>query len=330
LFVVSFYQFVRTLAAFTLDHDERRVMDPLAEVLSDLRLARSFYARAEVRAPWGLAFSIADGPSFHFVVAGNCWLRLDAERIPLGPGDLALLPNGEAHQLAAPSEAAATPLAALPSERIGDNAAQSRFGGSGEPALLICCGVGFAGPIAHPLVELLPRVLLLRREAHGQVEGQLGTTLNMLGEEALSLRPGTTAIMTRLADVLVLQAIRAWLECDDTQQSGWIAALRDPEIGRALALMHRRAEEPWTVATLASEVHLSRSIFSDRFTRRVGTTPMRYLTRWRMSVASSWIRDERMPASEAALRLGYSSEAAFSRAFKRHLHMSPSALRRGR
>ena len=304
-------------------------MDPLADVLQDLRLARSFYARAEVSAPWGLAFSVADGPTFHMVVSGHCWLRLDAERIPLEAGDLALLPRGKDHQLAAPAEAAATPLAALPSERIGVNAARSRFGGSGERSLLICGGVQFAGPIAHPLIELLPRRLVLRREEHDRAGDWLGATLALLGGEALSLRLGTAAIMTRLADVLVLQTIRAWLEQDATRQQGWLAALRDPEIGQALALIHRRAEEPWTVASLAQEVHLSRSVFSERFTRLVGTSPMLYLTRWRMYLASSWIREERMPVGEAAHRLGYSSEAAFSRAFKRHLSVPPGMLRRG-
>ena len=304
-------------------------MDSLADILQDLRLARSFYARAEVSTPWGLAFSVADGPTFHMVVSGHCWLRLDTERILLGRGDLVLLPRGEDHQLAAPTEAAATPLAALPSERIGDNAARSRFGGGGAASLLICGGVQFAGPIAHPLIELLPRRLVLRREEHDQEGDWLGTTLALLEAEALSLRLGTAAIMTRLADVLVLQTIRTWLEQDAKQQQGWLAALRDPQVGPALALMHRRVEEPWTVASLATAVHLSRSVFSERFTRLVGTPPMLYLTRWRMYLASSWIREERMPVGEAAYRLGYSSEAAFSRAFKRHQQVSPGVLRRG-
>jgi AraC-like DNA-binding protein len=304
-------------------------MDPLTDVLRDLRLASSFFARSDARAPWGLAFSAEDGPSFHVIVSGRSCLRLDAERIALGAGDLVVLPHGEDHQLSDPADGPAVPLAALPSQLIGDNAALSRIGGSGAPTLLVCGGVRFAGPIAHPLVELLPRVLLLRRVEQGSANEWLETTLAMLGAEAVSLRPGTAAIMTRLAEVLVLQTIRAWLERDVDQQRGWLAALRDPEIGQALALMHRRAEERWSVTSLAAAVHLSRSVFSERFARLVGASPMRYLTRWRMSLASSWMREDRLSASEVAFRLGYSSEAAFSRAFKRHLHMPPGAVRRG-
>jgi AraC-like DNA-binding protein len=304
-------------------------MDPLSEVLRGLRLESSFYARMDAKAPWGLAFSAADGPSFHMVVSGRCWLRLDAERTALGAGDLTVLPRGEDHQVANPADGPATPLAALSSERIGDNAALCRFGGSGEPALLICGGVRFAGPIAHPLVEHLPRVLLVRREDQNKAHAWPDETLAMLGAEALSLRPGSTAVMTRLADVLVLQTVRAWLERGEGQQHGWLGALRDPDIGRALALIHRRGEEPWTVASLAQEVNLSRSVFSERFSRLVGTSPMQYVTRWRMSLARSWMRDEHLQSSEAAHRLGYSSEAAFSRAFKRYSQTPPGAFRRG-
>jgi AraC-like DNA-binding protein len=302
-------------------------MDTLTEVLRDLRLERSFYARSELRAPWGLSFSSKDGPSFHMIVAGHCWLRIDAERIPLEAGDLVLLPHGDEHQIANPVEGEAVPLMALPSKRVGHNAALLCYGGDGPEALLICGGVRFAGPLAHPLLKILPRVLLLHRDERAHEHAWLDATLTMLAAEALSPRPGSTAVMTRIADVLVLQTIRTWLERDQGQQLGWMGALNDPDIGSALALIHCRAEEPWTVASLAKEVHLSRSVFSERFSRLVGMSPMQYLTQWRMSLASSWMREERLSASEAAHRLGYSSEAAFSRAFKRHLQVPPGALR---
>ncbi len=307
-------------------------MDPLTDILRDLRLSSSFYARSELRAPWGLSFSVNDGPSFHVIVTGGGFLRINAERIPLGTGDLVLLPHGEEHQLADPAEGAAIPLAALPSERIGHNAALLCYGGDGADgaeSLLICGGVRFAGPIAHPLLELLPRVLLLHREELEGPPSWLDATLTLLGAEALSLRPGSAAVMTRLADILVLQTIRAWLERDEDRRPGWLGALGDPDIGRALVLIHRRAEERWTVASLAREVQLSRSVFAERFSRLAGMPPMQYVTRWRMSLARSWMREERMSASEAAYRLGYSSEAAFSRAFKRHLQVPPGVLRRG-
>lgn len=303
------------------------MIDSLTEVLRDLRLESSFYARSELRAPWGLSFSVKDGPSFHMIITGHCWLRIGEERIPLEEGDLVLLPQGNEHQIADVPEGTAVPLSALPSQRVGQNAALLCYGGDGPAALLICGGVRFAGPLAHPLMDILPRVLLLHREEHEKA--WLDTTLTMLGAEALSPRPGSTAVMTRLADILVLQTIRAWLERDNGQQIGWLKALSDPDIGRVLALIHRRPEEPWTVDSLAREVHLSRSVFSERFSNLVGMSPMQYVTRWRMSLAGSWMREERMSASEAAHRLGYSSEAAFSRAFKRHLQMPPGVFRRG-
>lgn len=303
-------------------------MDSLTDILRDLRLESSFYARSDLRAPWGLSFSVKDGPSFHVIVTGHCWLRIDAESIPLEAGDLVLLPHGDEHQIVNPPEEEAIPLAALPSERVGQNAALLCYGGDGPAALLICGGVRFAGPLAHPLLDLLPRVLLLHREEQEGAHSWLDATLTMLGAEALSLRPGSVAVMTRLADILVLQTIRAWLECDEDRRLGWLGALSDPDIGSTLALIHRRAEEPWTVASLAREAHLSRSVYSERFSRLVGVSPMQYVTRWRMSLASSWIREERMSASEAAYRLGYSSEAAFSRAFKRHLQVPPGVFRR--
>ncbi|HKF37651.1 MAG TPA: cupin domain-containing protein, partial [Ktedonobacteraceae bacterium] len=166
-------------------------MDPLTDILLDLRLSSSFYARSELRAPWGLAFSVEDGPSFHVIVSGRCFLRIDTQRIPLQTGDLVLLPHGEEHQLADPAAGAAIPLAALPSERIGQNAVILCQDGDGAESLLICGGVRFAGPIAHPLLELLPRVLLLHREELEGARSWLDATLTLLGAEALSLRPGS-------------------------------------------------------------------------------------------------------------------------------------------
>lgn len=307
-------------------------MDALTDILQDLRLSWSFYARSDLSAPWGLAFSTKDGPSFHIIVKGRAFLRIDTQSIPLQTGDLVLLPHGTTHQLASAREGPAIPIMELPSERIGHNAAILRSGGDGERSLLICGGVHFAGPVAPPLIELLPQVMLLRGaydQERKQEHSWLDTTLTMLGAEALSLRAGSVAMMTRLADILVLQTIRAWLDLEDNRQRGWLAALNDPDIGHALALIHHRAEEPWTVASLAAEVHLSRSVFSERFSRLVGMAPMRYVTQWRMHLASSWIREDHLSLSEVAHRLGYSSEAAFSRAFKRFLQVPPGAIRRG-
>ena len=184
------------------------MVDTLTDVLRDLRLESSFYARSELKAPWGLSFSVKDGPSFHLIVTGCCWLRIDVERIPLKAGDLVLLPHGEEHQIADPPEAEAVPLVALPSERVGQNAAVLCYGGDGPAALLICGGVRFAGPLAHPLLDLLPRVLLLHRDDQEGVHAWLDATLSMLGAEALSLRPGSAAVMTRTSVIFRNYSVR--------------------------------------------------------------------------------------------------------------------------
>jgi len=172
--------------------------------------------------------------------------------------------------------------------------------------------------------------MLLIRGHGGQSEKWVQNTLEMMTLEATTPRPGTPTVITHLADILVIQAVRDWLERSPATDAGWISAVRDPQVGRAIALIHRRPERPWSVASLAAEAHLSRSVFSERFTRLVGMSPMRYVTRWRMRLADTLIREQRLALSEVAGRVGYGSEAAFSRAYKREAGVSPGATRRHR
>jgi AraC-like DNA-binding protein len=154
------------------------------------------------------------------------------------------------------------------------------------------------------------------------------STLRLMAAEARELRPGGETIVTRLADILVIQAIRAWIEQDPAAQTGWLGALKDHQIGRALTLIHREPAHDWSVASLADEVAMSRSAFAARFTQLVGETPMYYVTRWRMQVAQNVLQVGDATVGEIALRLGYGSEAAFSRAFKRFHGIPPGAVRR--
>jgi AraC-like DNA-binding protein len=150
-----------------------------------------------------------------------------------------------------------------------------------------------------------------------------------MAAEAKDRKPGGDAVITRLADLLVIQAIRSWIAQDPAAQTGWLGALQDQQIGRAIALIHRQPARDWTVAALASEVAMSRSAFAARFTERVGEPAMRYVARWRMHVALTSLREEATALADVASRLGYRSEAAFSRAFKRVTGVSPGAARRG-
>jgi AraC-like DNA-binding protein len=152
--------------------------------------------------------------------------------------------------------------------------------------------------------------------------------LRLMAAEAGELRPGGEAVITRLGDILVIQAIRAWMESDPAAQTGWLGALQDPQIGRAISLIQRDPARDWTVASLADEVAMSRSAFAARFTELVGEPVMRYVARWRMHVAVAALKEEGATVGELADRLGYRSEAAFSRAFKRIIGVSPGAVRR--
>jgi AraC-like DNA-binding protein len=154
------------------------------------------------------------------------------------------------------------------------------------------------------------------------------SALRLMAAEAKELRPGGETVITRLADILVIQAIRAWIERDPGAQTGWLAALQDKRIGRAIALIHRDPSRPWSVASLASEVAMSRSGFAARFTELVGEPAMQYVTRWRMLVALTWLSEDDGALAGMAARLGYQSEPAFSRAFKRIIGTSPGAVRR--
>ena len=303
--------------------------DPLGEALHILRMSGTFYCRCEFTAPWGLILPEMPGTlMFHVVVSGRCWIEVDgAEPRQLQPGDLALVPHGEGHRMASEPGEPGVDLFALPRAYLGDRYEVIRQGGGGAPVTLLCGAVAFDQPAARNLIDALPRLLSV--DAADSLHAEwMQSTLRFIVAEARHLRPGGEAIITRLADVLVIQAIRAWIEQDPSAQSGWLQALRDPQIGHAMTLIHRDPGRPWTVASLAHEVAMSRSAFAARFAELAGESPMHYVTRWRMQIAASALREGTVTVGELAAQLGYHSEAAFSRAFKRFTGRSPGAVRR--
>jgi AraC-like DNA-binding protein len=300
--------------------------DSLSEVLQDLRLAEGSYGRCQLTRPWGIDLPPQSAARFHFVVSGSCWLQAPKTGgMHLHAGDVVLLPRGVGHTLTDAPKGRTRPLGDLPFQQVGERSFRLRTGGGGAPTLLACCSVTFAEPALHPLLELMPPVLLVR--GGGTTDKVLPALLEAMADEVSAQRLGAATIMTRLADVIITRVIRAWVEARSEDTTGWLAAIRDPKIGRALAGIHRRPGHPWTVASLADVALTSRSMFSQRFTSVVGMPPARYLTRWRMHLASLWLRNERLTVSETAARLGYESEASFSRAFKRSRGVPPSALR---
>ena len=304
-------------------------VDPLGEALHVLRMSGTFYSRCEFTAPWALVLpAIADSLMFHVVTSGRCWLEVEGtEPRLLQPGDLGLVPHGEGHRLASEPGVPGPGLFDIGRELVSERYEIIRHGGGGAPTTLVCGTVRFDHPAAHHLVSVLPRTISVEAWSSPQLEW-LQSTLRFMAAEARELRPGGETVITRLADILVIQAIRSWIARDRAAHAGWLGALRDAQIGRALTLIHRDPARAWTVASLAHEVAMSRSAFAARFTELVGETPMRYVARWRMHVAMTSLKEDGATLGELAPRLGYQSEAAFSRAFKRIVGVSPGAARR--
>jgi AraC-like DNA-binding protein len=303
--------------------------DPLGEALHYLRMNGAYYCRSELTAPWGLTLPPMPGYLwFHVVTSGRMWLETGAEEqgwIQLG--DLALVPRGEGHVLRSEPGAAAPGILDLERELVSDRYEILRHGEGGAPTGLICGAVRFEHPAAGNLIEILPSTIHIEASISPRLEW-MHSILRLMAAEAGELRPGGEAVITRLGDILVIQALRAWMESDPTAQKGWLGALRDPQIGRVISLIHRDPARDWTVASLARERAMSRSAFAARFTELVGEPAMSYVARWRMQVAVAALKEEGPTVAQLADRLGYRSEAAFSRAFKRIVGVSPGAIRR--
>ena len=303
--------------------------DPLGEALHFLRMSGVMYCRSEFTAPWALSLpALEDCLMFHVVTSGRCVLEVKgSDDHVLQPGDFALVPHGAGHQLSSEPGVPAAKLFDLPREQVSDRYEILRHGGGGAPTTVICGAVRFDHPAAHRLVTLLPKVISVDAWNSPELEW-IQSTLRLMAVEAKEQRPGGETVITRLADILVIQAIRSWIAKDPAARTGWLGALQDKQIGHAIALVHREPARPWTVESLANEVAMSRSAFAARFTELVGEPAMHYVARWRMHVALTWLKEEDAPVSEMASRLGYESEAAFSRAFKRFLGFPPGAVRR--
>ena len=314
-----------------------RFVDPLGEALHSLRMSGVFYCHSELTAPWGAQMpAMPDCLMFHLVVRGRCWLASVADPDGgvsggaagrwLGPGDFALVPHGRGHVLGSAPQVPTPPLFDLPREQLSERYEILRHGGGGEGTRIVCGAVRFDHPAARQMMALLPAVVCI--EAAGLQPGDwLPSLLHLMADEARQMRPGGEAVITRLADILVIQAIRHWLQHDAAAQGGWLGALKDPRVGRALARMQRDPAQGWTVGTMAEAAAMSRSAFAQRFTALVGMPALAWLTQWRMSLAQSWLAEGQAMA-EVAARTGYQSEAAFSRAFKRSVGKAPGGLRR--
>ncbi|MBJ6764525.1 AraC family transcriptional regulator [Myxococcaceae bacterium JPH2] len=301
--------------------------DVLADVLDSMRLSTVLYGRFELRAPWGIQFCA--NPVAHMVLVARGTARLEVEgvkeAITLSAGDLALLPHGGGHTI---RDAEGSPLHLLgkgecqPVRGVG----AIQLGGDGARTTLVA-GSFRVGATPRPLLfERLPRLVHIAAD-DPTVAPSLASTAQLLIAESAAATPGATVIMSRLADILLVQALRVHIASGQCGENG-LCALADPHISKALALIHEQPATPWTVESLASGVALSRSGFAARFTELVGMPPLEYLARWRMTQAAQLLRETELPLSELAETIGYQSEASFNRAFKRWEGSTPGVYRR--
>ncbi len=300
---------------------------PLNSVLSDLRLRGVHYCRTEVSQPWGLTLPYQDGVRFHFIVEGEAWLIIDDHApVLMETGDIVLLPRGSGHVIADQPGRRPTAVLDLAAQPIGDRVYRLRAGGPGEKALIICSTLLFEQPALHPLIAMMPKTLHVRRTAVH--DPALPVLIDLMTSEAQEEKIGWATVMTRIADVVVARLIRGWVDREGTVVTGWLAAMQDPHIGRALVAIHEHPETLWSIDALATQAGLSRSVFHRRFATLLDASPAKYATGWRMRVAGGWLSNGSMSVGQAAAKLGYESQAAFSRAFKRALGVSPGAFRR--
>lgn len=321
-----------TLPGQTMPFDQAapsRGFEPLGDVLHLLRLTGTFYCNPELSAPWAIDVPDMGGQMVLLVVTeGSCILQMEGgAEFSLSAGQLVLLPHGKPVVLKSDADAVVTPLFDIPAIRHSPSYETMIFGGGGAITRMTCGVLKLDHAAAERLQALLPPVI--RLDSFGQHAGPwIYSTLHYLAEEARNPKPGGETVLTRLTDILVVQAIRAWLQTDEALETGWLAALRDPRIGRALQAFHRAPQESWTIAALAVKAGMSRSAFAARFKQLTGEGVMQYALRWRMQLARMDLQEGERTLAEIAIGLGYESEAAFARAFKRIVGTPPGAYRR--
>ncbi|RIQ32484.1 AraC family transcriptional regulator [Jiangella rhizosphaerae] len=301
-------------------------MDALSQVVAVMRTGRPRSFRLQAVGSWGWRYPPVRGAAFHVVLQGSCWLRPEAgEPVALSAGDVVLFPHGTGHGLA---DAADTPLAELcagdPGHRVLAAGAQDA-----APDLVVLCGQYLLDrDRPHPMLAELPDLVHLPNRLGRNPS--LHAAVELLGREVDAPAAGSDAVVPALLDALLLYVLRAWFSdenCAGAHPRGWGAALRDDAVAAALTAIHEGPERPWTVESLGAVAGLSRAAFARRFTALVGSSPLAYLTWWRMTTAARLLADTDLPVGAVARRVGYTSEFAFAAAFKREYARPPGRYR---
>jgi len=317
-------------------------MDALSDVLRVVNLTGGVFLHAEFSAPWCIAARIspehcapAVGPAshliiYHYVIEGGFHIRVDGEKgddLAIGAGEVVLLPRNDLHFMG--SDLSLPPVAGSDIIQAPKDGGlfSIHHGGAGQRTRMVCGFLGCASAEGNPVLSTLPPLLKLTIDKGGAAEW-IRSTFQYAAEEVASGRPGSGTVLAKLSELLFVEAVRSYAEALPEGQTGWLAGLRDPHVGRALTLMHRDITRRWTVDDLGREVGLSRSALADRFIRLIGVPPMHYLASWRMQVATQKLRNTNASLAQVAEVVGYDSEAAFSRAFKRAIGAAPATWRR--
>jgi AraC-like DNA-binding protein len=315
--------------------------DVLSDVLRAVRLTGAVFFDFELSSPWvaeappsrEIAAKVMPGAQrvieYHLIARGSCWAHaIGDEPTLLREGDVIVFPQGDAHVLASAPGMRAEPNMTMFTRDSTPLPFVYELGGGGpDRARVVCCFLGLDERPYNPLLSSLPRVIHLSGRGPRSSVGWLGTMLNIAVGESGAGRPGGENILARMSELMFVEMLRQYLESLPDAEKGWLAGLRDPVVGQALAAMHGDPRAAWTVESLAKHVGVSRSVFAERFTEMVGHPPMHYLALWRTQLASRLLADGGQVATVASA-VGYESEAAFSRAFKKLVGQAPATWRR--
>ncbi|MEP7367467.1 MAG: AraC family transcriptional regulator [Acidobacteriota bacterium] len=317
-------------------------MDALSEILSAVKLSSALYFNAEFSAPWGavspasheLAPLLAPGAPhlviYHLVLEGEAFAHIGRRTVPLCAGDVVVVPHGDAHVMTSEPAAGETRESSAIARKVRSRELSPLYAGGGGRKTRFICGFMACDPeLIRPILNGLPAIFKvnLRTDRSGL---WLENAILHLVEEAGSSQVGCEAMMAKLSEALFIDTLRRHVATLPEEQLGWLTGARDPVVGKGLGLLHRRVSHPWTIAELAKEVGLSRSALVERFTRYLSEPPMTYLMRWRLQLAARALTHTSKGVAEVASDVGYESEAAFNRAFKREFGTPPARYRRER
>jgi AraC-like DNA-binding protein len=316
-------------------------MDALSDLLRVLRFSGGLFLETKFRAPWCVRAQVSPGDcgpgvnsggelaAFHYILEGRLQVRLGKESPrSAGPGELILLAHNDSHFLGSDVTLPPTEGRTL-IRRAGEHElAQIDFGTGRQVTNHFVCGFLGTAMRRHPLLVALPSMLVADLRGRPCAEWA-EISFRYAAREHAAHRPGSQAILARLSELLFVEVVREYIEKLPSEATGWLAALRDPSLARALAALHERPAHPWTAEALAKEACLSRSAFAERFSSTLGMPPISYLTQWRMLLAGQLLRESSETIAQIASTVGYESEATFSRAFTREMGLAPGAWRRG-